>query len=226
MKITRMLLALILLSLFFMVFPQTDLWVSQHFYSATSEQFLLQNSQMVDGIRAAVVDALWALNIGLILVLVVKSIFPRCVQWIQAKTALYVLLCFLVAPSLVVNVLLKDHWGRPRPTQIESFGGDKIFQPAWKISQQCDHNCAFVCGDCAMVFTLFAFVPLVKRKKLLACAVTTAGLSMGALRLAAGGHFLSDVVLSGLLVYVLVLLIYTLFLRVSELRIEQFFVRK
>lgn len=34
------------------------------------------------------------------------------------RRGVFLLLSVLVGPELVVNVLLKDHWGRPRPREI------------------------------------------------------------------------------------------------------------
>jgi hypothetical protein len=35
----------------------------------------------------------------------------------------FVLICVILGPGLIINLVLKDHWGRPRPRQIVEFGG-------------------------------------------------------------------------------------------------------
>ena len=39
------------------------------------------------------------------------------------RQALYVLLVIALGPGLVVNLIVKDHWGRPRPVHRESGAG-------------------------------------------------------------------------------------------------------
>lgn len=100
--------------------------------------------------------------------------------------------------------MLKDNWGRARPSHTVEFGGKKTFTPALIISNQCDHNCSFVCGHAAMAFTpvALAFVlrPRRQRRWALAAGLGFGGL-VGVVRIIEGGHFLSDVLFAGLLVY-------------------------
>ncbi|HYF97391.1 MAG TPA: phosphatase PAP2 family protein [Coxiellaceae bacterium] len=226
MKIGITFVALILLSLLFWQKPELDQIVAASFYSVKNRHFWLAEHHYLELWRHVVVALLFLMSMGLAITLILKIIKPSLVKKIKAKTALYVLLCFLVGPGLIVNLILKDHWGRPRPSQVEIYGGMAIFQPVWKVSQQCNRNCSFVCGDCAMVFTLFAWVPLVRRQKLALVLVSLAGLTISALRVSAGGHFLSDALIAGLISYLVVNLIYNLMYssqKFSEERTEHFF---
>ncbi|PWB64999.1 MAG: PAP2 family protein, partial [Deltaproteobacteria bacterium] len=36
---------------------------------------------------------------------------------------IFLLLCVIIGPGLIINGILKDHWGRPRPRQIVEFAG-------------------------------------------------------------------------------------------------------
>jgi lipid A 4'-phosphatase len=120
------------------------------------------------------------------------------------RIALYLLLALGVGPGLIVNVALKDHWGRARPSQIATFGGDKHFTPALQPTDQCDHNCSFSAGHAAMGFYLVSFAFLLrdpKRRRRTEAAALAFGAAAGLARMAQGGHFLSDVVFSGLIVY-------------------------
>ena len=49
--------------------------------------------------------------------------------------------------SLLVNALLKDHWGRARPNETTLFGGDGAFSGPFVIAGQCARNCSFVSGE-------------------------------------------------------------------------------
>ena len=109
-------------------------------------------------------------------------------------------LAYLVGPGLVVNVFLKQHWGRPRPGSTDLFGGNLPFVPAGAWSDACPSNCSFVSGEAASVFWLLCLVPLwpaPSRGKAAVAIAAIACLTSG-LRVAFGGHYLSDVVLGGL----------------------------
>ena len=120
------------------------------------------------------------------------------------KALLFVILSVALGPGLLANTLLKDHWGRARPTQIEAFGGSSHFTPAPLPAAECPRNCSFVSGHAALGFSLVAFAFLLPagtaRRRVIAAALGFGGL-VGLVRVAQGGHFLSDVVWAGLLVF-------------------------
>jgi membrane-associated phospholipid phosphatase len=114
--------------------------------------------------------------------------------------SLTALAAFLAGPGLLVNVFLKEHWGRPRPGSTDLFGGDLPFVPAGQWSDACASNCSFVSGEASAIFWLICLIPLLPARwvrrgapTIVAIAIFTAGL-----RVAFGGHYLSDVVLGGL----------------------------
>ena len=47
------------------------------------------------------------------------------------------MLCWLVGPGLLVNTVLKDHVGRPRPVQPEQFRGHERYVPPFQRSSAC-----------------------------------------------------------------------------------------
>ncbi len=110
---------------------------------------------------------------------------------------------FLVAglalgPGLVVNTLLKNGWGRARPVQTDMFGGAADFTPAWWMSQGCASNCSFVSGEASsaawMVAALILLPPSWRPWATGPVVAYAAALSLN--RLAFGGHYLSDILLS------------------------------
>jgi lipid A 4'-phosphatase len=108
--------------------------------------------------------------------------------------AAYALLALALGPGLLVNVVLKEGWGRPRPQQLEQFGGHASFVPPLWPSRQCHHNCSFVSGHAASGFYLItgAWLWPHRRRAWLAAGIA-AGSLIGLARMAQGGHFLSDV---------------------------------
>ena len=116
--------------------------------------------------------------------------------------ALYAVLAMAVGPGLVTNTLLKDHWGRPRPEQVRQFGGSADFVPALWPTGSCGHNCSFVSGHAAAGFFLMtgAWVWPRRRRWWLGGGIA-AGTLIGLARIAQGGHFFSDVLGAGIVVY-------------------------
>jgi len=141
-----------------------------------------------------------------------------------AKPCLVVILTIALGPGLVVNGILKEYWGRPRPAEITNFGGDKEFRPVWKPGGP-GQGRSFTCGHCAMAFSLAsgaAFCPLhpVLAVSALAGGVVY-GTIMGAARIVQGGHFPTDVLWSGVLVLMLIALLYYVILRIPETDAKQ-----
>lgn len=191
---------LLIISFLFYFFPEWDLKISSFFWQQGG--FIYLNPPWVDwvnSLRKFLNVLIWSIGIlsflGLVLSFVIKINLKNF-----RKICLYILLCFVLAPGLIVNMVLKNHWGQPRPIQIQEFSGHLTYQKDWVMSKQCPTNCAFVCGDCAGAFILMAFVPLLnqRRKTMWASAsfiILFSGL-IGLIRLGQGGHFLSDVLLA------------------------------
>lgn len=118
----------------------------------------------------------------------------------RARFAATALAAFILGPGLLVNGLLKDHWGRPRPIATDLFGGNLPFVPAGEMSNACLSNCSFVSGEAASIFWLVCLVPLLPAgwRRVGALALTAVAVFTSGLRIAFGGHYLSDVVLGGL----------------------------
>jgi lipid A 4'-phosphatase len=182
--------------------PDIDLWFSGLFYRPGSGFFLADWPPVRLLFRSAP-----CITAALVLFAVAAGarhhFGGRTLLGCDARAALYLVLALAIGPGLVVNAILKDHWGRARPSQTVQFGGDKQFTPALVPASQCERNCSFSSGHAALGFSFvaFAFLATDRRRRRLAvlCAVAAGGL-LGLGRIAQGGHFLSDVVVSGLLV--------------------------
>ena len=111
---------------------------------------------------------------------------------------------------IVVNLLLKNLWGRARPGDILEFGGQETFSPWYKISSSCDTNCSFVSGDSSVGFAIIILYFVTKNIFFLYASLVF-GFVLGFIRILAGGHFLSDVVFSGLITIFLNFLIVKLY---------------
>ena len=123
------------------------------------------------------------------------------------RQALYIVLVIALGPGVVVNMIFKDHWGRARPVHVTEFGGDFKYTPPLKFGHTTDKS--FVCGHCSVGYSFFAVYFLAKHYKLVYLALTLlfAG-TMGYTRMSSGGHFLSDILWSGYLVFLVAFLLY------------------
>ena len=118
----------------------------------------------------------------------------------SGRSLLFLTLSLALGPGLLVN-LLKDEMHRPRPSQIREFGGKLAFMPFYSPYGACPRNCAFPSGEAAAAFWMAApasLAPLPLRPALTTLALLF-GLMTGGLRMAAGAHFLSDILSAGVL---------------------------
>lgn len=118
----------------------------------------------------------------------------------QRRQVAYLLAVLVLGPGLLVNTILKDHWGRPRPVHLAQFGGTAQFTPVLRPSDQCPRNCSFVSGHAAAGFYPMAGFWLTRRRRWLAGGIAF-GLLVGFARMAMGAHFLSDVLFAGICVW-------------------------
>ena len=194
--------AFVLLTAVFELFPGIDLWAAGLFYRA-GEGFYLSQSWPAQASYRAVPYLTDAVVIG-VPAFYMLSLLRRAAPWrIDGRVAAYLLLALALGPGLMVNTALKDHWGRARPTQVTEFGGTQRFTPAPVPADQCARNCSFPAGHPAIAFYLVSFAFLVRgprRRRGAIAGAMAAGVLAGIGRMAQGGHFLSDVVFSGLLV--------------------------
>lgn len=198
------LMAFILLSILFRTVPGIDLWASSVLYDPADlaahgrHPWLLNLRQM----------ARW-LMIGTIVVLLgavlLKLVRPERPLVVPGRAIVFLVGTLILGPLLTVNVGLKDHWGRPRPNEISAFGGPSTMVPAWRLDDQCLRNCSFVSGEVAATTWLAGIAMVAPPPARLPLAAGTAILvtAVAGMRMAFGGHFLSDVVLSALLTWLI-----------------------
>ena len=207
-SLTRLPVPLLLLAgaiatgVLFMALPGLDLWVSGLFWRP-ADGFFLRDWAPFRDIYGLVPIVTWALVVGLALLGLAVWVFGRAIGPFDRRTIPFLLLSIAIGPGLLTNTVLKDHWGRARPSQVTQFGGTKMFTPVLQPSDQCGHNCSFPSGHSAMAFSLvgLGFLPATRRRRQW---VTGAALGFGGLvalvRIGQGGHFLSDNIFAALLV--------------------------
>jgi lipid A 4'-phosphatase len=187
----------------FLLLPQIDLLTSGLFYSA-GRGFLLKKWPPVEWLYHSVPWLAWGIVVAVGVGAAWLFLVERPLWRLDRKTLCFLALSTALGPGLIVNTILKDHWGRARPEQIEAFGGTRQFTPAPLPAAQCPTNCSFPSGHAALGFSLVAFAFLLPggapRRRATGAALGFGAL-IGLVRIVQGAHFLSDVVYAGLIVY-------------------------
>src|SRR5215472_17500693 len=123
----------------FGVWPELDLKAAHYFYHHGSFfggdkllRFARDFLRVTPFVVLAACAALWlAKRLGL---------RPRWAP--SGRKMIFLILTIAIGPGLIVNLGLKDHWGRPRPYQTEDFNGQSPFQPWYETDGACRKNCS------------------------------------------------------------------------------------
>ena len=200
--------------------PRVDLVVSGWFHDPEQE-FWMANLRPVEWLRMLFWYAAEGLAVIAAIGLAMALLRRRDALGLPARVWGFVLALFVAGPGIVVNGILKEHWGRARPDTVTAFGGEHMFTGPFWPADQCAHNCSFVSGEAAAAMALGIGLYVILRHLNPSPLVWRAGLAvavtvpvLGAvLRVIAGRHFLSDVICAGLIVAGLALLFHRLILR-------------
>lgn len=192
----------------FALWPGLDLIVTGAFFDGST--FPVALDHRAESVRLIIWDIA-------ILVALASAGFAMASLWLRRpllnlSTRLWgvIVLTFVLGPGLLVNGILKRQWGRARPADIQDFGGKAQFTPPHDITDQCAANCSFVSGESAgaMALAVALWLILGAQRSWLPTGLLRLGQALvialplvtGLQRIAAGRHFLSDVVLASLFV--------------------------
>lgn len=117
-------------------------------------------------------------------------------QW--RRVALFALSLLAIGSGLITNLWLKETWGRPRPREVEEFGGRQPFEDVFSMDLT-GAGKSFPCGHATAGFFFIGLWFLLRRSRPgMAAIALAASLAWGGLigyaRMLQGGHFGSDVV--------------------------------
>ena len=195
--ILLLVVAVAAISILFLAFPGVDLWFSGLFYEP-GRGFVLARARPLAAFRRSGDWIIVAVVAFLLAQIVLSLARPGRPALLPPNAVLFLLATLAAGPGLLVNVVLKDHWGRPRPVMIEAFGGSAPYVEVWRITGYCLRNCSFVAGEASSAIWLTALALVVPPAWRLPVAATTLAYAvlLSLNRIAFGGHFLSDVLLS------------------------------
>jgi len=179
-----------------------DLGIQNHYYRGLGEWAFNNLSIPLAIYHYGNIPAL-ILSLGALLVFILSFSKARALPY--RKIAVYLVLAMVIGPGLIANSLLKDNWGRPRPRDLVQFGGEYKYEAPLSIDPASSGK-SFPCGHATMGFYFFAlgFALLHKSKFWAYLTVLFAllwGSVIGWIRIGMGGHFASDVLWAGGVVY-------------------------
>jgi membrane-associated PAP2 superfamily phosphatase len=186
----------------FAVWPELDLKLAALFFDP-ARGFWRSYDPIYLRARSAAswIIALVAAPAGLALVL--KFIRPRRPLLIPGRAIVLMLLTLALAPGVLANLVLKEHWARPRPIDVAQFGGDEHFRPWWDPRGDCPANCSFIAGEPTGAFWTMAGAAVAppQWRALAYVAALAFGSAVGLQRMAAGAHFFSDIAFAGVIAF-------------------------
>jgi len=199
-------------------YPELDLAVARHFYAVVDASNNAFAWRIYPPLMLARDIGLW---IGAVLIapavtaLVIKLIQPRRKLLMSGRAIVFLMATMALGPGLLVNVVLKEHWGRSRPIDVAQFDGSEHFVAWWDPRGDCPANCAFVSGDVSGALWTMAPAALAPPQwRVLAYGAALAlGTGMAVFRVMAGAHFVSDVVFAGVFTFLLIWVVHGLIYR-------------
>jgi membrane-associated PAP2 superfamily phosphatase len=210
-----------LAGLVFGIWPELDLKLAALFFYPDIKRFTSFFYPWLGPLREAAMWIVAAFVVPALAALAVKVIRPRRPLLVSGRAIVFLLSTLVLAPGLVVNVGLKDHWGRSRPIDAPQLGGEERFTAWWDPRGACPKNCSFVSGDGAGAFWTLApaaLAPPAWRPLAYAGAVAF-GAGVGVLRMAFGGHFFSDIVFAGVITFLIIWTVHGLIYRWPRTRL-------
>jgi lipid A 4'-phosphatase len=210
--------------LLFGFYPELDLKAAALFYDATTKTFPLKASTWAAVARDGAMWVAWGLVLPALVTLVVKLIRPVKPLMISGRAMVFLIVTMLLSAIIISNVIFKGYWGRPRPVVVTEFNGKLDFKPWWDPRGACPKNCSFFSGEGATAFWTYAPAALTPPawRPVAYVAATAFGVFTGGLRMAFGGHFLTDVLFSGTVTFLVIWLAYALIYRWPSTRLTDY----
>lgn len=205
------------LALLFGLWPTLDLTVSGWFYAGEGH-FPAKQWAWVRAIYDYPKVGQWIV-VAALLVFFLGRFLPGRWRVTRAwrRRCLALLLAAALGVGWLVHDVVKEITNRPRPNQTQGFGGEYAFVPMLAHGAQCVDCVSFVSGHAAGGFVYMAWgmwgAPATRRRW--RGIAWLAGGVLGGARILQGGHFLSDVLFSAVVIWLCCWLMRELWLRLA-----------
>lgn len=192
-------------------FPYIDIVISNIFYDQV-RGFYLSDTLAAMTVYNAVNYVTLAMIISYSSIIIADIILKKNLFGIRTKFIAFLLITLIIGPGIIVNAVLKENVGRPRPDAVIEFGGDDTFVGPFTISNACDSNCSFTSGHAALgfYFMAFGFAAVGTMRKRLISLGFLIGVIVSLTRIVQGRHFFSDTLFSFFFVWTVITSVYEL----------------
>lgn len=207
-------LIIFLISIIFLTIGSDfDIFLSKIFYE-NEQQFILQSYDIITVLARKFFLPIIIIYVLILPILTLYYPFEKIYfsYRFKPREIIFLWLSTMFNLIIVVNLLLKNLWGRARPNDITEMGGDFNFTPWFEISNNCLTNCSFVSGDASVGFSLVGLFFITKNYKYFSAGLLS-GFFLGTIRMLEGGHFLSDILIAGFLILILYFFQYKIFMK-------------
>ncbi|MGB0344465.1 MAG: phosphatase PAP2 family protein, partial [Coraliomargarita sp.] len=103
-----------------------DLAFQELFRDASNQRWTGENQPLFDWLyHYGVIPALVVAVVSLVVLILSYSLRPLVAS---RRVAAYLFLLLALGNGLITNAILKEYWGRPRPSQIVQFGGTEQYE--------------------------------------------------------------------------------------------------
>jgi len=199
--------------LLFRQLPGLDIFVSRMAFTvepcasdstrAICGDFILQSNSLLNLLREISLQIPNIFGFGIFFYLIYQIFLNRNTTAKEIGKLSLVIWTVLLSTVLLINLILKELWGRPRPYRVEELGGEHPFVLPGTISNYCESNCSFVSGEASSAAWLFTFLIFLPNRWHLPTGIFLSIylVFFSGLRIAFGRHFLSDVTLSVLFTF-------------------------
>ncbi|HLK82096.1 MAG TPA: phosphatase PAP2 family protein [Xanthobacteraceae bacterium] len=213
----------VLTGVIFAADPSLDLRAASFFYDLAAQPGVRRLDQAIETVRQVGPFVIVAATAPAAVTLIMRTLCPRRPTLISTRAALFLILSLALGPGLLVNVVLKEGWARPRPGMVTQFGGDYTFMPWWDPRGGCDSNCSFVSGEtsAAVWMTAPAMLAPPPWRNVALAAAGLYGIAFACIRLLAGGHFLSDVIFAAIFTGLVIWTVHGFLFRWPFSRVEE-----
>lgn len=209
------------IGLVFGIWPDLDLKLAAPFFDASKGGFWRNIDPLYLRLRDATTWLITLIAAPAGVAVIVKLVRPQRPLLVPGRAIVLMLVTLALVPGILANVLLKEHWNRPRPIDVGEFGGAEHFRAWWDPRGDCPKNCSFVAGEPSGAFWTLApalVVPPAWRALAVGGALAF-GAAVSLLRMASGAHFFTDAVFAGVFAFLVIWLTHGLIYRWRRTRI-------
>jgi len=206
----------------FALHPQFDVDLAALFYEPAKRSFWAWGWIGTEYVRDAATLLITLLVAPAFLAIAGKLVMPRRRMLIAGRATIFLIVTLALGPGILANGILKEHWARMRPEDITQLGGKEVFTPWWDPRGPCPDNCSFIAGEPSGAFWTLAPAALAppQWRPLAYAGALLFGVAMGALRMAGGAHFFTDVVFAGVFMFLLIWTLHGLIYRWRPTRLS------